>query len=121
MVIAAALSIQDPRERPMDTSRPRPTSRTPGSRDPTSDFLGCLNLWTLPAATSRRSCRRPPFRRMCKREFLNYLRIREWQDLYAQLRQLAKQLGITAQREPARATRPGSTPRCSPACCRTSA
>src|SRR4051812_29344320 len=88
MVIAAALSIQDPRERPVEHQQAADTSHARFA-DPTSDFLGWLQLWTY-VHDQARELSSSAFRRLCKREFLNYLRIREWQDLVAQLRQLAK-------------------------------
>jgi ATP-dependent helicase HrpA len=93
MVIAAALSIQDPRERPLEHQQAADEAHRRFA-DPRSDFLSCLNLWDH-LREQRDELSSSAFRRMCKREFLNYLRLREWQDLVAQLRQLAKPLGVT--------------------------
>ncbi|WP_433890454.1 ATP-dependent RNA helicase HrpA [Streptomyces sp. CA-111067] len=98
MVIAAALSIQDPRERPSD-KQAQADQQHARFRDPTSDFLSFLNLWRH-VREQQRELSSSAFRRMCRSEFLNYLRIREWQDIYSQLRSVAKQLGISVQ-EPA--------------------
>jgi ATP-dependent helicase HrpA len=91
-VIVAGLSIQDPRERPVE-KRPQADQLHARFTDPTSDFVTLLNLWNhLEKEQSSRSS--SAFRRMCKTEYLNYLRIREWQDLYRQLVRSAKPLGL---------------------------
>ncbi|HJR37406.1 MAG TPA: ATP-dependent RNA helicase HrpA [Nocardioidaceae bacterium] len=93
LVVAAALSIQDPRERPAD-HRPQADQAHARFRDEASDFMTLLNLWRY-VRTQQKELSSSAFRRMCKAEFLNYLRIREWQDLESQLRQVAKQLKLT--------------------------
>jgi ATP-dependent helicase HrpA len=93
LVISAALSIPDPRERPLDHEE---AARAKHARfaDEHSDFIGYLNLWRyLQSQRAERSGNQ--FRRMCREEFLHYLRIREWQDLVGQLRQIARGLGIS--------------------------
>ncbi|MBY8877428.1 ATP-dependent RNA helicase HrpA [Actinacidiphila acidipaludis] len=92
MVIASALSIQDPRERPSDKQQ-QADQQHARFRDETSDFLAFLNLWTY-IREQQKALSSSAFRRMCRSEFLNYLRIREWQDIYTQLRTVARQLGI---------------------------
>ncbi|MEU2563562.1 ATP-dependent RNA helicase HrpA [Streptomyces longispororuber] len=92
MVIAAALSIQDPRERPAD-KQTQADQHHARFKDETSDFLAYLNLWRY-VREQQKELGSSAFRRMCKREFLNFLRIREWQDIYSQLRTVAKQMGI---------------------------
>ncbi|GHE51976.1 ATP-dependent helicase [Streptomyces longispororuber] len=92
MVIAAALSIQDPRERPAD-KQTQADQQHARFKDETSDFLAYLNLWRY-VREQQKELGSSAFRRMCKREFLNFLRIREWQDIYSQLRTVAKQMGI---------------------------
>ncbi|ONI69294.1 ATP-dependent RNA helicase HrpA [Kribbella sp. ALI-6-A] len=93
MVIAAALSIQDPRERPTDAEA-QATQAHARFRDPNSDFLGYLNLWSY-LKKQQKELSGNQFRRMCRSEYLNYLRVREWQDIFAQLRQVATQIGVT--------------------------
>ncbi len=93
MVIAAALSIQDPRERPTDAEAQAQQAHA-RFRDPNSDFLGYLNLWTY-LKKQQKELSGSQFRRMCRSEYLNYLRVREWQDIYAQLRQVASQIGVS--------------------------
>ncbi|MBO3101046.1 ATP-dependent RNA helicase HrpA [Cellulomonas fengjieae] len=92
MIIAAALSIQDPRERPVEEREKADLSHSRFT-DPTSDLLTYLNLWHY-LRDQQRDLSGSAFRRMCRSEHLNYLRIREWQDVVAQLRELAKPLGI---------------------------
>ncbi|MFD7227028.1 ATP-dependent RNA helicase HrpA [Streptomyces sp. NPDC059881] len=92
MVIAAALSIQDPRERPAQ-KQAQADQQHARFKDETSDFLAFLNLWRY-IREQQKERGSSSFRRMCKQEYLNFLRIREWQDIYAQLRTVAKQMGI---------------------------
>ncbi|GAA3988449.1 MULTISPECIES: ATP-dependent RNA helicase HrpA [Streptomyces] len=99
MVIAAALSIQDPRERPAD-KQTQADQQHARFRDETSDFLAYLNLWRY-IREQQKERGSSSFRRMCKQEYLNFLRIREWQDIYSQLRTVAKQMGIHPNEEDA--------------------
>lgn len=95
MVIASALSIQDPRERPVDKQQQASQSHARFvDKDQQSDFLSYLRMWEY-LHEQRRNLSSNQFRRMCKAEFLHYLRIREWQDLHSQLRQVAKDIGAT--------------------------
>ncbi|MBJ6626477.1 ATP-dependent RNA helicase HrpA [Streptomyces sp. I4(2020)] len=103
MVIAAALSIQDPRERPAD-KQAQADQQHARFRDETSDFLAFLNLWRY-IREQQKERGSSSFRRMCKQEYLNFLRIREWQDIYAQLRTVAKQMGIHLNEQDAPADR----------------
>jgi ATP-dependent helicase HrpA len=96
LVVAAALSIQDPRERPAE-QRAHADQKHARFRDESSDFMTLLNLWRY-VRQQQRALSSSAFRRMCKAEYLNYLRIREWQELEAQLRQVAKQLDLTVAR-----------------------
>lgn len=99
MVIAAALSIQDPRERPAD-KQTQADQQHARFKDETSDFLAFLNLWRY-VREQQKTLGSSAFRRMCKREYLNYLRIREWQDIYSQLRTVAKQMGLSLNEDDA--------------------
>jgi ATP-dependent helicase HrpA len=101
LVIAAALSIQDPRERPAEHQQAADALHARFA-DQTSDFLSYLNLWDY-LREKQRELSSSRFRRLCKQEYLNYVRVREWQDLYAQLRDTAKQVGITAGKRTGRA------------------
>src|SRR5882757_255302 len=99
LVIAAALSIQDPRERPTDAEAAA-TQQHARFANPDSDFVSYLNLWEyLREQQQELSSNR--FRKLCRAEFLNYLRVREWQDLHGQLRQIARNLGLTVNETPA--------------------
>jgi ATP-dependent helicase HrpA len=94
LVVAAALSIQDPRETPGERgSAERQAAQRAHARftDPTSDFLALLNLWEH-VGDEQKKRSSSAFRRMCRDEYLHYLRIREWQDLVAQLREICKDL-----------------------------
>jgi ATP-dependent helicase HrpA len=99
MIIAAALSIQDPRERPSDKQQAADEKHA-RFVDPDSDFLSYLNLWNY-LREQQKALSSNQFRKLCKAEFLNYLRVREWQDVYTQLRQVAKTLGMSISDVPA--------------------
>ncbi|QIV88169.1 ATP-dependent RNA helicase HrpA [Glutamicibacter mishrai] len=101
MVLAAGLSIQDPRERPSEETgqRDRAVELHKRFADEKSDFIALLNLWAY-LQEQQKELSSSAFRRLCKSEFINYLRVREWQDLFTQLRQLAKPLGITVAAAP---------------------
>ncbi|MFE0024669.1 ATP-dependent RNA helicase HrpA [Amycolatopsis sp. NPDC059021] len=99
MIIAAALSIQDPRERPAEKQQAADAQHARFA-DPTSDFLAYLKLWEY-VTDQQKALSSNQFRKLCRNEYLNYLRVREWQDIFSQLRQLAKPLGITLNTEPA--------------------
>ena len=109
LIITAALSIIDPRERPAD-ARQAADEMHARFAEPGSDFLAFLNLWDyLRERQSQLSA--SAFRRLCRREYLHYLRVREWQDVYGQLRQAAADLGIQAGRERRGASQaPGGPP-----------
>jgi len=92
LIIAAALSIQDPRERPADAQQAADDKHRRFA-DPDSDFTAYLNLWEY-LADRQRELSSSAFRRMCRAEYLNYLRVREWQDLQGQLQRLAGDLGV---------------------------
>ncbi|WP_308799145.1 ATP-dependent RNA helicase HrpA [Agromyces silvae] len=97
IAIVAGLTIQDPRERPLER-RELADAAHARFADPTSDFLSLLNLWNHLEA-QQRELGSSAFRRLCKAEFLNYLRVREWQDLFRQLVRLAKPLGLHMAKE----------------------
>jgi ATP-dependent helicase HrpA len=106
LIITAALSIQDPRERPAD-AREAADAQHRRFAEPGSDFLSLLNLWRY-VHDQQRELSGSAFRRLCRREYLHYLRVREWQDVHGQLRQAAKEVGAGHDRganEPARKPR----------------
>ena len=91
LVIVAALAIQDPRERPAE-KKPQADQSHARFKHETSDFLSLVNLWNY-LREQQRELSGSAFRRMCGREYLHYLRVREWQDLHTQLREACKQQG----------------------------
>src|SRR6516162_225350 len=95
LIIAAALSIQDPRERPAEAQQAADDKHRRFA-DPDSDFVSYLNLWDY-LAERQRELSSSAFRRLCRTEFLNYLRVREWQDLQGQLQRLAGDLGVAVK------------------------
>jgi ATP-dependent helicase HrpA len=104
LIIASALSIQDPRERPADAQQAADDKHRrfadPGSD---SDFSAYLNLWDY-LAERQRELSSSAFRRLCRAEYLNYLRVREWQDLHGQLQRLAADLGVAVNSSSAERT-----------------
>jgi ATP-dependent helicase HrpA len=102
LIIAAALSIQDPRERPVDAQQSADDKHRRFA-DPDSDFTAYLNLWDY-LAERQRELSSSAFRRLCRAEYLNYLRIREWQDLQGQLQRLAGDLGVAVDSSSAERT-----------------
>ncbi len=92
LVITAALSIQDPRERPADAQQAADEAHRRFATDG-SDFLAFVRLWDH-LRERQHELGSSQFRKLCRTEYLNYLRVREWQDLYSQLRQIVGSLGI---------------------------
>ena len=99
LIIVSALSIQDPRERPSE-QRAQADALHARFADERSDFLSYLHLWRY-LRDLRRRLSGNAFRRQCRAEHLHYLRIREWQDLHAQLRRTVRDLGMTLNTAPA--------------------
>ncbi len=99
MVIASALSIQDPRERPSDKQQASDEKHR-RFMDKESDFVSFVNLWDY-LIDQQQQLSSNQFRRQCKQDYLNYLRVREWQDLYFQLSQSLRELDIKVNQEPA--------------------
>ena len=93
LVLAAALSIQDPRERPLDKQQKADQCHSRFA-DPDSDFASWLKLWQF-LQEQQEQLSNNQFRRLCRQEFLNYLRVREWQDLTGQLSQLMQEQGYS--------------------------
>jgi len=91
LVIAAALSIQDPRERPLDKQQAADEAHHP-YRDEQSDFIGMLKLWSK-VETQRRHLSRRKFQRFCRDSFLSWNRVQEWHDVHQQLRGQMHEMG----------------------------
>ncbi len=99
LVITAFLEAQDPRERPVELQQ-QAGERHALFTDARSDFVTVLNLWrAVGAESAQRSGSQP--RKWCREHFLSFLRIREWQDLHAQLARSARELGLRANQIPA--------------------
>ncbi len=92
LIITAALSIQDPRERPSDKQQKADQCHQ-RFVDKDSDFVAYVNLWNY-LAEQQQALSNSRFRKLCRDEFLSYMRVREWQDLYAQLEQVLTERGI---------------------------
>jgi ATP-dependent helicase HrpA len=92
IAIVGGLSIQDPRERPLER-RPQADQQHARFTDQTSDFITMLNLWNY-LEEKQAELSSSAFRRLCKAEYLNYLRIREWQDVYRQISRQTGDLGL---------------------------
>jgi ATP-dependent helicase HrpA len=95
LIIAAGLSIVDPRERPAD-AREAADAQHARFAEPGSDFLAFVTLWDY-LRDRQRELSSSAFRRLCRREYLHFLRVREWQDVYGQLRQAATDLGLVVE------------------------
>ena len=97
MIIVSALSIQDPRERPTDKQQASDEKHRRFA-DKKSDFLAFLNLWNY-VQEQQKELTKNQFRRQCQKDFLNYLRIREWQDIYQQIRFAVREMGLPINSE----------------------
>jgi ATP-dependent helicase HrpA len=103
LIIAAALSVQDPRDRPIDKQEAADTAHEK-FRDPKSDFLSYIKLWTWyhqQAATLSQN----KLRKLCQQEFLSFTRLREWHDVHAQLHSIVGEMGL-AKPHPERENQP---------------
>ena len=98
LVVAAALSIQDPRERPPE-AQAQADAHHARFADPTSDFVSWLNLWSY-LQVQQHELSSGAFRRLCRAEHLHYLRVREWQDVHSQLRQVVSSMGLVVSPAP---------------------
>ncbi|KHL11187.1 ATP-dependent helicase HrpA [Mumia flava] len=103
LIIVSGLSIQDPRERPLEHQQAADAKHARFA-DPTSDFLAYLNLWNH-LRERRRELSGNAYRREVREDFLHFLRIREWQDVHALLRTQAKELGLDLNDSPGDADR----------------
>lgn len=99
LIIVSGLSVQDPRERPADKQQAADEKHRRFADD-NSDFIAWVNLWNY-AEEQRQELSQSQFRKQCQREFLAFMRLREWRDIHHQLRLAAKQLGFKENTEPA--------------------
>jgi len=93
LIIVSALSIQDPRERPHEKQQAADEKHN-RFKDKQSDFISLLNLWQY-VNDQQKSLSQNHFRKLCQREFLSYVRLREWQDIFSQLKLTLKEQKIT--------------------------
>lgn len=99
MIIAAALSIQDPRERPSDKKQQSDEKHKRFNHED-SDFLTFVNIWQY-VKEQQKELSSNAFRKQCRKDYLNYLRVREWQDVHYQLSQVMKELNYKVNQEAA--------------------
>jgi ATP-dependent helicase HrpA len=104
LIIASALAIQDARERPAD-AREAADAQHRRFAEPGSDFLSLVTLWDY-VRDQQRQLSSSAFRRLCRREYLHFLRVREWQDVYGQLQRAARDVGVAIGRDRRAAPQP---------------
>ncbi len=98
LIIAAALSVQDPRERPLDKQQQADAAHAL-FRDENSDFLGFLKLWDW-FHENGRHLSGGKLRKLCKESFISFVRMREWHDIHSQIRELASEMGLRGNAKP---------------------
>jgi len=91
LIIASALSVQDPRERPMDKQQAADEIHAAFQHED-SDFLTLLNLWAF-LEQERKALSRNKFQKQCRQHFLSWSRVQEWRDIHLQLREQMRELG----------------------------
>ncbi len=99
LIITSGLAIQDPRDRPLGAEAVADQKHA-RFRDPESDLLSWLRMWQY-LQDAQRTRSSGQFRKLCRDDFLNYRRVREWQDVHGQLRQAVRQMGLHRNRQPA--------------------
>ncbi len=99
LIIAAALTIQDPRERPLESQQQADEAHR-RFHDEQSDFLSLLNLWWYYEA-QRRHLSQNKLRRDCRKHFLSFVRLREWHEVHSQLLTLAREMELRPNQQPA--------------------
>lgn len=92
LIIVSALSIQDPRERPYEKQQLSDEKHN-RFKNKHSDFVSLLNLWQY-ISEQQKELTQNQFRKLCQREFLSYVRLREWQDIFSQLKMTLKEQKI---------------------------
>ncbi|WP_185606031.1 DUF3418 domain-containing protein [Neisseria meningitidis] len=96
LVIASALSIQDPRERPLE-ARDAAAKAHERFTDKQSDFLAYLNIWDSFQRERDKGLSNKQLVQWCRQYFLSHLRMREWRELHHQLAQTAIEMGLTTK------------------------
>lgn len=92
LIITAALSIQDPKERPHEKQQAADEKHS-RFKDKTSDFISFVKLWRY-IEEQQKALSGNQFRKLCQKEYLSYIRIREWQDIVSQLKYALKDMGV---------------------------
>ena len=100
LIIASALSVQDPRERPMDKQGEADEAHRK-FRDESSDFLSYLKVWDFYHDQAKRLST-SKLRKLCQANFLSFVRMREWHDIHSQLRELSGEMGLLREGQEAR-------------------
>ena len=98
LIVASALSVQDPRERPPERQQAADQAHAQW-KDVDSDFAALVNLWRG-FEEQRQELTASPLRNWCRKNFLNYLRLREWRDAHRQLALICRELQLTVNKEP---------------------
>ena len=99
LIVASALSVQDPRERPPERQQAADQAHAQW-KDVDSDFAALVNVWRA-FEEQRQALTASPLRNWCRKNFLNYLRLREWRDAHRQLSLICRELQLTVNKEPA--------------------
>ncbi|WP_353229894.1 ATP-dependent RNA helicase HrpA [Pseudomonas qingdaonensis] len=99
LIVASALSVQDPRERPPERQQAADQAHAQW-KDSDSDFAALVNLWRG-FEEQRQALTASPLRNWCRKNFLNYLRLREWRDAHRQLSLICRDLQLSINKEPA--------------------
>ncbi len=99
LIVASALSVQDPRERPPERQQAADQAHAQW-KDVDSDFAALINLWRG-FEEQRQTLTANPLRNWCRKQFLNYLRLREWRDAHRQLALICRDLQLVVNKEPA--------------------
>ncbi|WP_460422592.1 ATP-dependent RNA helicase HrpA [Pseudomonas sp. ZL2] len=99
LIVASALSVQDPRERPPERQQAADQAHAQW-KDVDSDFAALVNLWRG-FEEQRQALTASPLRNWCRKNFLNYLRLREWRDAHRQLSLICRDLQLSINKEPA--------------------
>lgn len=98
LIVTSALSVQDPRERPPERQQAADQAHAQW-KDVDSDFAALVNLWRG-FEEQRQALTANPLRNWCRKQFLNYLRLREWRDAHRQLALICRELQLTVNKEP---------------------
>lgn len=99
LIVASALSVQDPRERPPERQQAADQAHAQW-KDADSDFAALVNLWRG-FEEQRQALTASPLRNWCRKNFLNYLRLREWRDAHRQLALICRELQLEVNKDPA--------------------